>query len=164
MSTEAPSFSVRLIPRPVEPPIDLTWLVEWLGIELEYRPLPKSVSGLYLRTEQRSHILLNSNDTPERQRYSLAHELAHHLLAFIDGWSSVFALDIKHSSREAACNRFAAELLMPEDILRRCAAKVKHGPHDKSALLANIFEVSATAMRIRLRELRLDSRRCPVGR
>lgn len=151
------AYGIRLIPRHIEPPLDLNWLSEWFGVEIEIRPLPKTVAGMYLRTETGTHIILNSNDSPERQRWTTAHELAHHVLC-IGRQSPEDAFRVKTDepdASEAICDRFAAEILMPAALVRRKAEEVKHGRFDKTALLANMFEVSTTAMRIRLKELDL---------
>ena len=75
------AYSIRLIPRQIEPPLDINWLAEWFGVEVEIRPLPTKVAGLYLRTGSGAHVILNSGDSPERQRWTTAHELAHHVLS-----------------------------------------------------------------------------------
>lgn len=150
-------FGIRLIPRHIEPPLDLNWLAEWFGVEIEIRPLPKNVAGMYLRTEMGAHIILNSNDSPERQRWTTAHELAHHVLCIgRQSPEDAFRIKTDNSAKdESLCDRFAAEILMPAALVRRKASEVKHGRFDKTALLANMFEVSTVAMRIRLRELGL---------
>lgn len=152
------TYAIRLIPRRIEPPLDLDWLAEWLGIEVEIRPLPKKVAGIYLRTDWGAHIILNSNDRPERQRWTEAHELAHHILSIGKvSQDSMFQIDVTGSRRdENICDRFAAEILMPSAVVQRKADEVGHGRFDKTALLANMFEVSVMAMRIRLRELGLS--------
>jgi len=152
------AYAIRLIPRHIEPPLDLNWLAEWFGVEVEIRPLPKKVAGLYICTDYGPHIILNADDSPERQRWTTAHELAHHVLS-IGKRSPADAFRIKTGGPdddESLCDRFAAEILMPSSLVRRKAAEVKHGRFDKAALLANIFEVSVVAMRIRLRELGLS--------
>jgi Zn-dependent peptidase ImmA (M78 family) len=149
------TYAIRLIPRQIEPPLDVNWLAEWFGVELEIRPLPKRVAGVYLRTDTGAHIILNSSDSPERQRWTTAHELAHHIFC-IGRQSPDDAFRIKTDSDDGAedlCDRFAAEILMPAALVRKKAAEVKHGRFDKTALLANMFEVSIMAMRIRLRDL-----------
>ena len=153
-------YAIRLIPRQIEPPLDIHWLAEWLGVELEIRPLPKKVAGIYLRTDIGPHVILNSHDCPERQRWTTAHELAHHILNIgqMTPGTALRIISDKQNSDETVCDRFAAEILMPAALVKRKAAQVKHGRMDKTALLANMFEVSLMAMRIRLRELGLNSK------
>lgn len=180
-------YSLRFIPRAIEPPLDVEWLAEWLGIEVEVRPLPSSVAGFYMYTCNRPHAVINSKDSAERRRWTLAHEIAHHLMSMVSPADTIFELypkkksskskpaDVSRQPHECAdekdrhqssavqnervCDRFAAELLMPTHLVRRLAVEVKHGPFDKTALLANRFEVSVMAMRIRLRELGLSYKR-----
>jgi Zn-dependent peptidase ImmA (M78 family) len=153
------AYGIRLIPRHIEPPLDLNWLAEWFGVEIEIRPLPRNVAGMYLRTGTGAHVILNSNDSPERQRWTTAHELAHHVLCIgRQSLENTFKIKTERpDDSESLCDRFAAEILMPAAIVRRKVAEVKHGRFDKTALLASIFEVSATAMRIRLKELNLSA-------
>ncbi len=69
-----PAYAIRLIPRHIEPPLDINWLAEWFGVEVEIRPLPPKVAGIYLRTDSRTHVILNAHDCPERQRWTVAHK------------------------------------------------------------------------------------------
>ena len=97
-------------------------------------------------------IVINSNDTWGRQRFSLAHE-AHHIVmaplattVFRDGRRSA------HYQAERAADAFAAALLMPRALIKRVF--YNHGIRDEYEL-ARRFEVSVAAMRVRLDELRL---------
>lgn len=167
------AFSIRFIPRAIEPPLDIEWLAEWLGIEVEVRPLPSKVAGFYMRTKNRPHAVINSKDSPQRRRWTLAHEIAHHIMGMVTRVDSVFELYSKqssskkdqnpHSIDERACDRFTAELLMPAQLVKKLAAEVEHGRYDRTAILAGKFEVSVTAMRIRLRELGLSGKRRAKG-
>jgi Zn-dependent peptidase ImmA (M78 family) len=144
-----------VIPRLAEPPFDLDGLADWLGLMVEYRPLPASVPGFYAEIGGRSYVVIDSGARPERRRWTLAHEIAHHILSLgITRPSDGFALCDSRSD-DRTCDRFAAQLLMPEAIVRRKVEEIGPRPDDKSALLAGIFGVSRQAMRIRLRELGL---------
>lgn len=158
--TTEPAYTIRLIPRRIEPPLDLNWLAEWFGVEVEIRPLPINTSGLYLQTEYESHIILNANDPPERQRWTTAHELAHHILSIGKLTpSEAFRIKTDTSDDEDLCDRFATEILMPAALVRKKASELEYGRSDKTELLADIFDVSIAAMRARLLELGLNNRR-----
>lgn len=59
------------------------------------------------------YILYNADDTPERQRFSVMHELGHCLLGHFDNCNH----EIISKDKEDAAERFAADMLMPACIL-----------------------------------------------
>lgn len=60
---------------------EITALALRLGFPIEYRPLPKNVSGFFLPIEDAvGVIVINSNRTVLHQHYTVAHELAHGVL------------------------------------------------------------------------------------
>ncbi len=92
---------------------------------------------LVLSGQQGGFLFVNADDPVPRQRFSLAHELGHFLLhsdqiqdEFAHG--RILALeysatkqkaDSHYLTRERQANRFAAELLMPERIVRSIFAR-----------------------------------------
>ncbi len=97
-------------------------------------------------------IKYRSTESNVRQRFTIAHELGHFILghggAYRDN-PDEFSL-ANHNPLEIAANRFAAELLMPEDVLNYLV--VKEGISD-IAKLADILQVSQIAMQYRLKNL-----------
>jgi len=100
-----------------------------------------------------------------RRRFSLAHELGH--LALANGGADAFAVPLACNSaadplaqdREAEADTFAAELLMPEALVRkRC--EVSPLSLDVAAAIAGLFRTSLVASAVRLAEL--TSERCAV--
>jgi predicted transcriptional regulator len=96
-------------------------------------------------------LLVDAKEAKVRQRYSLAHELAHVI------WHPLSAHvlpDTNHSSAsqriEAACEYFAACLLMPRMWMKR--AYFDESIQDVPSL-ARLFGVSWLAMRVRLEQL-----------
>jgi IrrE N-terminal-like domain len=91
-------------------------------------------------------------DEPERRRrFTVAHEVGHHLLhsdgaAVLCRPSDVETAQGDLRAREREANRFAAELLMPEQMVREAA---DHGGPNPIAL-AGHFGVSDVAMGYRL--------------
>jgi len=139
------------------PPVDVMEVARSLGVAVFPRPFPDTLSALLLRHEENAFIGVNSHQAKVRQRFSVAHELGHFVLHhkdrhFIDyGLSSTVegeapGYDWKH---EQAANRFAAELLMPEAMLRRDARAIS------LSRLATRYEVSQEAMGFRLANLGL---------
>jgi len=150
---------IRVLPRRVDPPFDLREIVDWLGIELVYSRLPPSVRGFYLRSGTIAAILINSSDSGVVARWTLAHELAHHLNDLTsDAAAAAAMLTDTHDDRwETACEHLAAELLMPEAAIRRLIGAPKPGiPAFRNIEIrdfAYLFEVSSSAMRHRLQAM-----------
>jgi len=122
------------------------------------RPFPHALSALLFRIQGGAIIGINSNQASTQQRFALAHELGHFLLHretdhFIDyGVSAVVegegpGYDWKS---ESDANQFAAELLMPEHLLRRDAQITS------MSRLAQRYQVSSEAMAFRLANLALE--------
>ncbi|WCL51257.1 ImmA/IrrE family metallo-endopeptidase [Leptospira sp. GIMC2001] len=152
-------------------PIDLSKITEFLKIKLAEEVLPNEISGvLDTRDYNKPIILVNKNQSENRQRFSIAHEIGHFVLHHLDGKVHMdkkvfFRQDIPNkedAKKEREANLFAAELLMPSDILLN-----KFVNHDSRVILeywdnddflnqlAVEFKVSLPAMVIRLQELKL---------
>ena len=146
-------------------PTPLPKIAALLGIMVVEVELDDSTSGFLKRRGKNTRpvIAINKNHPVVRQRFTLAHELGHYVLhsllpLHIDKASVEFrkksssiAVDIK----EVQANRFAAELLMPQNTL----AQYLNGdfpPMDseeakkKISDLASTFNVSDQAMSIRI--------------
>jgi Zn-dependent peptidase ImmA (M78 family) len=125
------------------------------------------VSGMLYRDAHKTIIGVNESDHENRQRFTIAHELGHlhlhpvdrlHLdrnfrVAFRDSRSSTGA-DV----REVEANEFAAELLMPAEMLRKDLEGRAIDIEDDSKLiegLARTYQVSVQAMTYRLTNLGL---------
>jgi Zn-dependent peptidase ImmA (M78 family) len=100
-------------------------------------------------------ILLNGDDSRNRHRFTCAHELGHYVLRMKDGhqeaWDHTDGRDLFVGAGpdrdEIWANYFAAELLMPRDIVIDCAEDTN------APALAVDFGVAADAMRFRLETL-----------
>ncbi len=102
---------------------DLPALAErHFGLSVVTCPVGKAVSGLCAHGSDVAVMLVSSSFPAGHQRFTAAHELAHHLLAdprevIIE--SDVFAVN---TPPERRANAFAAALLMPADGLREVVA------------------------------------------
>lgn len=87
-----------------------------------------------------------------RQRFTIAHELGHFILGHGGAYrdNPVDFSIVNHDPLEIAANRFAAELLMPEDVLRFL---IVNKEISDIARLANDLQVSQIAMKYRLKIL-----------
>lgn len=121
-------------------------------ISIEYIPLDASISGRLYRKDGRWIISVNKKHHINRQRFTLAHELAHYVLhksesdSFTD---TVFFRGASVNNFEYAANEFAAKLLMPEERVR---AVIRSGTKNIGKL-AESFGVSVAAMLYRVKQL-----------
>ena len=76
------------------------------------------------RTEEH-FVCINTGKGLEKQVFAAAHELGHiwNMIELI--WADGFEMPKEQRYTEAAMNRFAAELLMPEDIFKGAAEKLR---------------------------------------
>jgi Zn-dependent peptidase ImmA (M78 family) len=153
-------LKIKDIPVPVER------IAEKLGAKLSFEPFEGELSGMLFRKGDRIVIGVNSSHAHTRQRFTIAHELAHLQLhegeLYVDEGrinlrDEDSSLAIKPEEIEA--NAFAAELLMPEDfICNQFSTFVKRhrdSPEDLIVRLAKMFDVSSKAMEYRLSNLGL---------
>lgn len=99
-----------------------------------------------------------SNETEHRGRFTLAHELKHHLDAQADV-AAAYAL-LTDRQMESVCNHFAACLLMSKRLVYRLWGEGLR----TSEALARAAGVSVQAMTIRLHALGLPNNRGAGGR
>jgi Zn-dependent peptidase ImmA (M78 family) len=141
-------------------PIDPAKVAERLGVKVFKADLNQQVSGMLLKQPARDpEIYLNGSDSPNRQRFSCAHELGHYVkrtsvegsaeaMEYVDFRDPLSAEGL--DPEEVWANQFAAALLMPRELVKR-AHKELHSP----AALAGEFGVSTDAMNFRLQNLGL---------
>ena len=115
------------------------------------------LSGIAVLKNGVPRIYFNPNDHSNRQRFTIAHELGHHVLGHtkdgemhrdnVENYSSG-----AHNMLEVHANKFAAQLLMPEKAIR---FYVTRKGVTTTLGLAKIFNASEAAMNLRLREIGL---------
>ena len=143
------------IPVPIE---EVAWA---LGAAIEHSHIDGALA-LLARVGQRAWIRVSdTHDHPGQLRFSIAHELGHLVLSH-DGLTvctrqSMRGLD--DLDAEAEANAFAADVLLPEHLLkRRC--EVSPVNLDVVGTIAEEFDTSLVASAIRFVEL--TSERCAV--
>ena len=146
-------------------PVPVKQVAAHLGIRIELADLGEDCSAVLVRNGNRAVIGVNEKHYPNRQRFSIAHEIAHFLLhegdTYIDKGYRVHFRDLESGSgtkqEEMEANAFAAALLMPAKWVRDA---FKQQPFeltgdDSLELLATEFRVSTEAMTYRLMNLQL---------
>jgi Zn-dependent peptidase ImmA (M78 family) len=145
------------------PPIPVERLAKELGATLQLAQLDDELSGFVYVEDAVPVIGVNSRHHSHRQRFTIAHEIGH-LQLHRDKISDAVHVDkgfriLRRDQTSAAgveqmeieANAFAAELLMPEELLH---GEIK-GPVDvdddgRVTTLARRYKVSPAAMRNRL--------------
>jgi Zn-dependent peptidase ImmA (M78 family) len=149
-----------------ELPVNVRAIAEELGVTVADVDLSDDVSAVLVTKDKQAIIGVNMAHHPNRQRFSIAHEIGHLLLhaqsagtqTFIES-TNVFFRDGRSSDgselREIEANAFAAELLMPEHILRNELRSHRPDLFDEEAMkpLALKFGVSVQALNIRIARL-----------
>lgn len=140
-----------------EAPIPVAKIARDLGIDVKQAFLPLGISGEIrpISNTDRYKITVNKAELKQRQRFTIAHELAHFLLhkdLIKDGISDNVMYRSRLSNKiEAEANRLAAEILMPASILKRIIHEESLEINEEAArLLSKRFNVSLPAMKVRL--------------
>jgi Zn-dependent peptidase ImmA (M78 family) len=146
-----------ILPFQTRIPVDVNLIAKELGIGLwEFKNFNDTTSGKLFRDDQyggtsRWSIGVNAKESHQRKRFTVAHEIAHFLLhrdKIGDELSddSFYRSKLLTSKEEHQANRLAAEILMPFHLIQQLQLE---GINDIDEL-ARRFEVSSTAMKIRL--------------
>lgn len=148
-----------------QPPVDVLALAEGRGIRVVFEELEDKISGMLVQTAHETVIGVNARHHENRQRFTMAHELAHACLhstnptVYVDGMMVHFRGEEERGPApiEIEANAFAAALLMPEPFLRDELQNRTIDMFDEAAVrrLAQKYQVSVQALTIRLMELGL---------
>lgn len=128
------------------PPIPLDDIVATYGLKILYSdfsvlPYGNEIAG-FINLDTKT-IYVNKDDPPNRQRFTIAHELGHYILhpEFIkdDTKYSVLLRQIltnkNYAPEEKEANCFAANLLVPDEMLRKYEDK-------PNSIISTLFAVS----------------------
>jgi hypothetical protein len=139
-----------------EPPVMLGPIAKELGLRVYIIPLGP-LAGSLMRDSNKGGssgfaVYINANDARNRQKFTLAHEIAHFILhrdlinVGIND-DTMYRSELG-STYETQANQLAADILMPIRLVKKWRALI---PDPKE--LAKKFEVSEQAMKIRLSNL-----------
>ncbi|MBI5264611.1 MAG: ImmA/IrrE family metallo-endopeptidase [Bradyrhizobium sp.] len=146
-----------------KPPVMLGPIAKELGIPVKLVSLGKSIAGQIMRDPLHGgtsgfSIWINSDESRNRQKFTLAHELAHYIL-HRDLIESGIVDDTMYRSElgsvyETQANQLAADILMPIRLIKKYR---EQNPASDFSELAKVFEVSEQAMKIRLSGMRFNA-------
>jgi Zn-dependent peptidase ImmA (M78 family) len=148
-------------------PVDIEAIFADLGIEYRKVWMGDGASGCIVRNGDKFSVEVNALESPTRQHFTAAHELAHYLL-HRDLMHANGSKMNRHTDRlygapddnptspftrqhEIEANRLAAQIVMPAALVRS-----KFASETDVGRLAADFGVSKAAMEIRLKTLNLN--------
>ena len=140
-----------------EYPVRLGEVAKRLGVKVLLSTLPRGTSGQIGQEDGEFIIRINRHEARHRQRFTLAHELAHYLLhrdkiVAEGGWSeNVLLRSGQPANIEYEANRLASDLVIPSALLSATTAEYA-GPITSEVIedLARRFGVSTAALEIKL--------------
>lgn len=132
-----------------ELPVSVSELCRSMGISMRLYESTDGNSGKSLIIDERPVIFVNRVDSPERQRFTAAHELGHILLGHVGKYRLVNREPSKSDNPiEQAANVFASRLLSPACVLWGCNA---HTATD----ISNLCKISAQAAEYRAERMKI---------
>ncbi|WP_040620660.1 ImmA/IrrE family metallo-endopeptidase [Rhodovulum sp. PH10] len=155
------SLNIRSLPIPVEK------VAKGLGAQVRFSPLDEELSGMIFIKDGVPIIGVNALHHPNRQRFTISHEIGHLVLhkdmitaeVHVDKGFPILMRDAISATGtqqlEIAANRFASALLMPMSFLKQALAGKSIDIDDEKSLeaLAKKFRVSRQALEYRMRKL-----------
>ena len=152
-------FGVQSAPTPVER------IAKALGAQVRFSPFDDELSGMIYIKDNVPIIGVNSLHHPNRQRFTIGHELGHLQLhremitseVHVDKDFPALMRDAKTATGteqiEIEANKFAAELLMPRALIEQALAGKQFDIDDDGPIeeLAKKFRVSKQALEYRIR-------------
>jgi hypothetical protein len=140
--------------------LDIDAIARVLGATVRYEPL-LGCEARIVGTDTRAIICINSTSHPARQRFSLAHELAHWHFDRYRGLLICATTDIekgddpKRRLVERQADRVASHLLMPRFLVEPVIGRPSTLTFETVRIVGATFKTSMTASAIRLVDMNL---------
>lgn len=148
-------------------PIQVDKIAKMLGAQVRFSPLDEEISGMIFIKNDVPIIGVNSLHHPNRQRFTIAHEIGHLTLhrdlitneVHVDKQFPILMRDGKSATGtekiEIEANQFAAELLIPTFLVDQVLIANAFDIDDERPLdeLAKKFRVSKQTLEYRIRNL-----------
>lgn len=135
-------------------PLDILGIIKSYGIDVQWAGLTSNRIGIYIPAcyvPDGTPVIICSRIVDQRRaRFTLAHELYHHIDYITSPNKQAVRFSSPNRAGERMANRFAGALLMPRQAIKRLHSQGKD-EHE----LADIFNVSRSAIRTRISELGL---------
>ena len=144
----------------IEPPINPIAIAKKIGLKIYSSQLDDHVDGIY--DKNKKAIYVSKASPRNRQVFTIAHELGHYFLHEHKDFDVFYRRDLETLNQpkfaeEREANSFAANLLMPKQLITRYYEQYKksNGLNIESEL-AKKFKVSELAIKWRLHNLGLQ--------
>ena len=140
-----------------EPPVLAKEIAEAYGLSIIYvdfvkiNPQYNKISGFI--DAETNKLYVNAAEHPKRQNFTIAHELGHFLLGHLNSneYNVLYRNnEFSDSPLEREANCFAANLLVPEKLLKKA---IKDYPFITDYQLGNLFGVSEAVIKNRKKHL-----------
>jgi len=143
-------------------PVPVDRIAKALGAVLRYSPLDEELSGMIYIKDDVPIIGVNALHHPNRQRFTIAHEIGHlelhrNLITTAVHVDKEFLMRSQKSAlgtdrTEVEANKFASQLLIPQFLLDDLIADLKFDIDDDAPLekLAKMFRVSRKVVEYRI--------------
>lgn len=132
------------------PPVDVLSIAAAEGLTIEYLRLESVAGGYYQTAEGHGRAFISANGPRTRQRFTIAHELGHHLLDRDEDPGTVWPRGETHEAHEY----FAASLLMPRIAIAAIEDSCTGTRRQLVDAIAGHCGVTRIAAAVRLAELR----------
>ena len=132
-------------------PVDVLGIAKEMGLKVfAVKDWGQNLSGMIKLVGDEYHIYVNADHVETRQRFTIAHEIAHFVLHRPQIGNGIVDDALYRSGQtnfvEAEANSFAADILMP----RKAVDVEWRNPDSTLQSMASDFRVSEQAMAIRL--------------
>ena len=148
-----------------KPPVPVERIARALGAQVRYAPFEGELAGMLIRADEGRGVVIgvNSLHHPNRRRFTIAHECGHLRLhegqrVYVDRSTLRVNLRDGNSSlasnaEEIEANRFAAELLMPYEMIMGDLSGAELDIEDEEAVkrLCERYRVSLQTLTLRIR-------------
>lgn len=136
----------------IEAPIPVIWIAQEMGVGVYWSDMPDTDGALQMDVDTGlAEIFVKTGAPDVRLRFTVAHELGHLMLHDFTGVVHRDAKGVYGGPKEFEANAYAADLLMPEWMVRHVGRRTGFYVD----LLARKFNVSDQAMLYRLEHLGL---------
>ena len=167
-SEEAEALLVRL--NIIKVPVPVERIAKAQGAVLRYEPLDEELSGMIYLKQDTPRIVVNALHHPNRQRFTIAHEIGHLILHREHISTAVhvdkeFRIDFRLNRDtkstlgtdyiEIEANQFAASILMPRSFIERLMEDKEYDFDNEGPIrdLARRLRVSKQALQYRIGNL-----------
>jgi len=162
------------------PPVDVDKIARLLGIEVDEAPDfddVGTIGRITLESGKRVQVWINpfENSYGPRRRFTLAHEIGHFCMhrslnktGFVDTRSTMSRSESYWNRYESEANSFAAELLMPSQLIksigRRKIDEYKVSNEAEAMPMAAFIEVMAAAFRVSNKAMEYRLKNMGIGK